>query len=226
MVFFMLLSCSVTASVVSYERQLGYIQRDVDNALSETMQQQASDYACADTIRCFRKHIATPEVRDTAYIVVRTVNRGETEHTVLQANAGCSFATVFSLSDQRLSGLLAALALLWMLLTWRIPHKAEAGEVAAVGTAPLTLIASEHVFVSAEGERLHLTPLQQQLMELLQASPSHSLSKQEICNALWPGKPDGSETLYTLVRRLKPTLERHNLTLVSERGKGYSLRPV
>jgi DNA-binding response OmpR family regulator len=66
--------------------------------------------------------------------------------------------------------------------------------------------------------------MQQQLMELLWQSPTHQLPKNEICDALWPKKPDASETLYTLVRRLKPIVEQHsNLRIEADRGKSYGL---
>ena len=55
-------------------------------------------------------------------------------------------------------------------------------------------------------------------------SPSHSLSKAEICEALWPKKPDASDTLYTLIRRLKPVIEQHSdLKIESDRSKSYRL---
>jgi DNA-binding SARP family transcriptional activator len=55
-------------------------------------------------------------------------------------------------------------------------------------------------------------------------SPSHSLTKAEICDALWPKKPDASDTLYTLIRRLKPVVEQHSdLKIESDRSKSYHL---
>ena len=79
-------------------------------------------------------------------------------------------------------------------------------------------------FVNAKGCEVKFTPMQQQLMEMLWLSPSHQLSKAEICDALWPKKPDASETLYTLVRRLKPIIEEHSdLKIESDRGKSYGL---
>ena len=39
-----------------------------------------------------------------------------------------------------------------------------------------------------------------------------------------PGKPDASETLYTLIKRLKPVVERHSsLRIASDRSKAYRL---
>jgi two-component SAPR family response regulator len=67
--------------------------------------------------------------------------------------------------------------------------------------------------------------MQQQLMELFFSSPTHSLTKAEICAALWPKKPDASETFYTLIRRLKPIVEQHSyLEIVSDRNKAYKLK--
>ena len=68
------------------------------------------------------------------------------------------------------------------------------------------------------------TPMQHQLMQLFFNNTHHQLSKQEICDALWPKKPDASETLYTLIRRIKPVIEQNsNLMIESERGKSYRL---
>ena len=76
----------------------------------------------------------------------------------------------------------------------------------------------------ADGTKIQLTPMQQRLMEMFFNSPSHSLTKAEICAALWPGKPDASETLYTLIKRLKPVVERHSsLRIASDRSKAYRL---
>ena len=78
----------------------------------------------------------------------------------------------------------------------------------------------------ATGEEVHLTPMQYQLMELFFRAPRHVLSKTEICEALWPKKDDASETLYTLIRRLKPIVEQHSaLRIASDRGKAYRLSP-
>jgi DNA-binding SARP family transcriptional activator len=61
-------------------------------------------------------------------------------------------------------------------------------------------------------------------MEMLWLSPSRQLSKTEICDALWPKKPDANETLYTLIRRLKPIIEQHSdLKIEVDRGKSYGL---
>ena len=80
-------------------------------------------------------------------------------------------------------------------------------------------------FTDAQGHVVKLTPMQQQLMELLWHTPSHQVAKAEICDALWPKKPDASDTLYTLIKRLKPIIEQHsNLKIEVDRGKSYCLK--
>jgi DNA-binding response OmpR family regulator len=89
----------------------------------------------------------------------------------------------------------------------------------------LNYVESENCFMDAHSRPIKLTPMQQQLMELFFRSSSHSLTKAEICEALWPKKPDASETLYTLIRRLKPIIEEHsNLKIEVDRGKAYELK--
>ena len=66
--------------------------------------------------------------------------------------------------------------------------------------------------------------MQQQLMLLFWKAPSHSLSKEDICAALWPKKEDANDTLYTLIKRIKPILEAHtDLKIVVDRGRKYTL---
>ena len=51
------------------------------------------------------------------------------------------------------------------------------------------------------------------------------LSVDEICDRLWPGKENAKETLYTLVRRVKPIIEKNsNVRLLSDKGGYYSLK--
>ena len=66
--------------------------------------------------------------------------------------------------------------------------------------------------------------MQHSLVELFFTAEDHTLSKQEICDRLWPKKPDASDTLYTLIKRTKPILEANsNLKIESDRGRSYSL---
>jgi DNA-binding response OmpR family regulator len=79
--------------------------------------------------------------------------------------------------------------------------------------------------VDAQGCAIKLTPMQQQLMEMFMSAPGYTLSKQQICDALWPKKDDANDTLYTLIRRLKPIIEEHSdLMIESDRGRAYELK--
>ncbi|UKI46476.1 MAG: helix-turn-helix domain-containing protein [Phocaeicola vulgatus] len=64
--------------------------------------------------------------------------------------------------------------------------------------------------MTLHGEEIRLTPMQHALLEMFFTSDSHTLSKQEICDRLWPKKPDANDTLYTLIRRIKPIIELHS----------------
>jgi DNA-binding response OmpR family regulator len=89
----------------------------------------------------------------------------------------------------------------------------------------LNYSAREGRFFDAQGEYVRLTPMQQQLMEMFFRSDTHLLTKTEICSTLWPKKEDACETLYTLIRRLKPIIEQHSdLKIESDRGRAYELK--
>ena len=76
----------------------------------------------------------------------------------------------------------------------------------------------------ADGEPVRLTPMQHRLLAMFFAAEGHSLSHREICDALWPKKPDASDTLYTLIRRLRCVVEqRSSLRIESDRGRAYRL---
>ena len=115
--------------------------------------------------------------------------------------------------------------ILWsMVLLWSLFCLYQHRRLSALGLYG-GLALQDGRFVNAKGCEVKLTPMQQQLMEMLWLSPSRQLSKTEICDALWPKKPDANETLYTLIRRLKPIIEEHSdLKIESDRGKSYGLR--
>ena len=244
-VFLFLVASAVLTSVSSIHLKAQSIEDDVEAALSQTLAERQSPVVDADTIRIYRSYITIPEVRDTASISVKTIHRGHQDVPVLEANAGCSLLTLFALSDQRPAGILAVLALLWMMGCWwyRLRHPevsmavvmsdSDNSVVGASSSVPapritfggLSYMPESSTFLAGDGSEVRLTPMQQQLMEMFFRSPSHALSKQAICNSLWPKKPDATDTLYTLIRRLKPVLEGHShLRIESDRGRAYVLK--
>ena len=185
--FAMILASSLT-SLGSYRFTSQMVSEDIDRALAITMQEQQSDVISQDTIRTFNSHLQIAELRGKAILAVDTRSRQ------FKAYAHCSEATIFSLSDQRPAALLWVLTGLWMMFIWYRRHLSEK-DITAIPLpcgkdfGGLTYSEGEGRFYTAEGNRLPLTPMQQQLMEMFFRSPSHSVSKTEICEALWPKKP-------------------------------------
>lgn len=72
---------------------------------------------------------------------------------------------------------------------------------------------------------LVLTPMQEQLMNMFLESPNRTLSKEEICSALWPKKDNPDDTLYTFISRMKSSLARQSSSyrIENKRGREYFL---
>jgi hypothetical protein len=197
----------------------------MDRALALALQEQQSDVISQDTIRKFNNYLQMVELRGKATLAV------DARGSQFKAYAHCSEATVFRLSDQRPAMLLWVLTGFWAMFVW-YRRKQVAPHVVPLTTngsgnsyGGLTYSEAEHRFYAANGEAVQLTPMQHQLMEMFFHSPSHSLTKTQICDVLWPKKPDASETLYTLIRRLKLVVEQHSdLKIESDRRKSYRLK--
>ncbi len=200
-VFLALTIASGMMSLNSYKATEVLVTADMNQALAKALEEQQSDVISADTIQVFNNHLQIEALRGNAVLAVDT-KKG------FRPRPQVSTATILSLSDQRPSMILWSMALLWGLFGL-YQHRR------------LSVLGLYGGLALQEG----LTPMQQQLMEMLWQSPSHQLSKAEICDALWPKKPDASETLYTLIRRLKPIIEEQSdLKIESDRGKSYSLK--
>ena len=210
-VLFALIVASTLTSLDSFRSTKRMVNEDMDRALAITLQEQQSDVISVDTIRVFNSHLQMEALRGRAVLTVGTKNGFSPRPQV-------STATIFSLSDQRPSMVLWSMVLLWGLFCLYQHRKRMS--LGLYGGLAL----QEGRFIDAKGCEVKLTPMQQQLMEMFFQSPAHSLTKAEICAALWPGKPDASETLYTLIKRLKPVVERHSsLRIASDRSKAYRL---
>ena len=210
-VLFALIIASSMVSLTSYKTTERLVTEDVNQALAKALDEQQSDVISADTIQVFNSHLQIEGLKGNAVLAVDT-KKGFRPHPQV------STATILSLSDQRPSMILWSMALLWGLFCL-YQHR----RLSALGLYG-GLALQDGRFVDAKGSEVKLTPMQQQLMEMLWKSPSHKLSKAEICDALWPKKEDASETLYTLIRRLKPIIEEHSdLKIESDRGKSYGL---
>lgn len=228
LLFSLLLFSSLLAGGRSYEQARRSIVSDMNRALALTLQQRRDVYLTPDTIRTYRQNLRLSSLRDKSTLTYglaagshalasRRVRHGAYE---VQGVADLSQAEIFAFSDQTLPLSLLFLSSLWAATSLVYFRR---GRTAAPS---LSYAADTDTFFAADHEALSLTPMQHRLMRLFLARSSRRLSKQEICDALWPKKPDASETLYTLIRRTRSVIEsRTSLTIVSERG-GYRLTDV
>lgn len=155
-------------------------------------------------------------------LIVKDKHAGET--LALKGYARLSVASILGMSDQRIPAACMISAFLWAMLSWLYLRKKQEGSEAVTGFGGLVFSEVDQRFYTAAHTPIRFTPMQQQLMLLFWNAPSHSLTKEDICAVLWPKKEDANDTLYTLIRRLKPIVEEHtNLKIVADRGRNYSL---
>lgn len=155
-------------------------------------------------------------------LIVKDKHAGET--LALKGYARLSVASILGMSDQRIPAACMISAFLWAMLSWLYLRKKQEGSEAVTGFGGLVYSEVDQRFYTAAHTPIRFTPMQQQLMLLFWNASSHSLTKEDICAALWPKKEDANDTLYTLIRRLKPIVEEHtNLKIVADRGRNYSL---
>lgn len=226
-VFCIIILSALCTGIRSYSDAEYKINEDVNNALSLTLARMPGDVVSADTIRCYRDYITIAALKDTACIAMHTVRRHGKLETVLVADANCNALTVFKMSDQKASAALLGLGLLWILgsvwyIRWRKPQLSA--DLAAGHLSYGGIIYTDGQFTTSSGTTIRLTPMQHSLLEMFMLSDSHTLSKQDICQRLWPKKPDASATLYTLIKRIKPVIEANSsLKIESDRGRSYTL---
>ncbi len=214
-ILFALIIVSGITSFSSYQATERMITEDMKSALTKTLAEQQSDVISTDTIRVFNSFLTIEQLRGNAVLAVTTRQNG------LRCEAKCSAATIFSMSDQKPASVLWTIALLWSLYCFWKYRKNE--PLIAFGGLAYSEI--DKRFYNAKGKQVKLTPMQQQLMEMFFHNESHHLTKAEICDTLWPKKDDANDTLYTLIRRLKPIIEEHSdLMIESDRGRAYELK--
>ena len=207
--FLVFVVATMWTSVRSYQIEERQIYSDLSQALTQTKAEGPSDWFTTDTIRQFRSHIASPELRRDAQLAFLLSDDG-----LLRVRGYISYSTmqIWRMSDQRPSwafALMALVSLLYSLRSW--PKKTYVLQQEDKGLESM----------------LRLTPMQEQLMAMFMASPHGELTIREICDALWPGKPDASETLYTLIRRTKRVLEDSSpYRIESNRGRSYLLKKI
>ena len=210
-------------SISSYHNTEVRIYNDVNHALKLTKAEMPCDVVSPDTIRCYRNFLTIPELKDRACIAMRATRRDGRQETEMIAQANCDFLTILLLSDQRSSCVLTVIGLLCMFGGLWYMRKRKSG-LLIEGLVYGGIVFANNKFMTSKGKQIRLTPMQHSLLEMFMESESHTLTKQEICDRLWPKKPDANDTLYTLIRRIKPIIEENsNLKIESDRGRSYSL---
>lgn len=211
-------------------RDKAYISFDI---LSKNIVAQNSEYSlnkiCSDTI------ILNPT--SLKYCNASVAMRGYAE---------CSFLMVLSMSDQKLPIALMLLSLLWGGMTcyyfkkkglfYRVSFAetesndsvcvyAKNNDSSLMSVGNMSYNIQSETFYGADNREINLTPMQFELMQMFFKAEGHRLMKTDICNTLWPGKDNANETLYTMIKRLKPVIETNsNLKIEVERGRAYKLR--
>ena len=236
---------SVWVGTHRYMQAMDTMRHDLNRALQQMVLQEPEQQWLIDSLSTlppegiltpsgrknpFHQHLSMNPLRDTAHFSVClagneqsfaeramvcsdtlmwSVDRAGAGNTVLvlKAFANPSFLSVFSHSRPALplvtffSGLF-----LLALLSFR-GHSSPA-------------LVSE----SLSSEPLSLTPMQMRLMEMFRNAPNQTLTKEEICAALWPKKDKPEDTLYTFISRLKTSLQKQSgLRIVNRRGREYVL---
>lgn len=244
-VFFVFVGASLWASSRSYRATEASLVSDMSQALSQTIALRQERCITPDTLQTYRSLLRHEALRDksTLTYAMDDDSRLATRRMSgcgyeVQGLAGCSRAEVFGMSDQRLPITLMAMAMLWAAAStaWlrRKPAvqamtldglcAACADEVQTENSPALSYDSQTDRFLDSRRETIHLTPMQHQLLRMLYTADGQQLSKQAICDALWPKKPDAADTLYALVRRTKTIVEQHSrLTIVADRGRAYRL---
>ena len=223
--FCFLMLCALCTGINSYNRTKGLIAQDVNSALEQVLAKMPDNVVTTDTIRCYRNCLTIAELKDTAGIAMRTVRRDGRLETKLVAEANCRFATTFMMSDQKASGSLLMVGMLWLLGSLWYVRRNRPELIVQGGLSYGGIVYNNDKFMTQSGEQIHLTPMQHSLLEMFITAETHTLSKQEICDRLWPKKPDANDTLYTLIKRIKPIIEAHSaLKIESDRGRSYSLK--
>lgn len=192
----------------------------------------------------FRKHLSINQLKDKAILQFQlaegpvTPNSDEAllqSDTLLwkvetdgvnlafRAQTPCTFASIFAMSDQRIPLALWLGAVLW--ITGAVFYqKRRLHKDGCISLGDLSYSPGNNSFRNTRGEDIHFTPMQRQLMQLFFQSPSFLLTKEYICKTLWPGKEDASETLYTLIKRLRPIIEENGrIHIETDRGRAYRL---
>lgn len=243
-VFFSLMLPSLFLSYGNYTITKEYIINDVNQALAQTILYKAYDHITVDTLKVFRSKLQIDQLKETSYLSICTEEPSKIpfcsdtmsykigdERLHIRAYPNCSKAAIFGMSEQKLPSILFIISILWGLssiMFFRMKSSEKVNdhiESEMINVGALHFSKSSNLFFDETRKEIYFTPMQYQLMKMFMIAKGHRLSMEEICHTLWPGKEDARDTLYTLVRRIKPVLEKAcNVKIETEKGHFYVLK--
>lgn len=243
-VFFSLMLTSLFLGYNNYKTAKENIIEDINQALAKTILNDKANRITKDTLNVFKSNLQMNKLKETAYLTLCTeepsnvsfcsdtmIYKCGEERLHVRAYPNCSKAAIFSMSEQTFPGMLFIASLLWgMFSMFYLNHKKSQYPSLQLDNQPivfgdLTFSDSHSLFYNGNNEEIHFTPMQFAFMKILITSECKKVPVNDICKKLWPGKDNSKETLYTLVRRLKPVVESNsNVRIISDNGGYYSLK--
>lgn len=245
----LLIMVSIVVGWRCYDKAKTEMVEDLNQALQRTTVADEGVDAMLDSLSCmhgnpmltfngthhgFARFLRIPSLRDTAHIsyslaqVGGECNGGSTHARIVSDTitvAGCGadgrdvLLAVRAFANPSMASVLGHAGMAWpmasfslglMLLAFMLANGRLQNAVA--GDAALR-------------KDLILTPMQEQLMDMFLASPGRTLSKEEICSALWPKKDNPDDSFYTFISRMKSSMARQSSSfrIENKRGREYVL---
>ena len=245
----LLIMISIVVGWRCYDKAKTEMVEDLNQALQRTTVADEGVDAMLDSLSCmhgnpmltfdgthhgFSRLLRIPSLRDTAHISYSLAQvggecNGGTSHARIVSDtitvAGCGadgrdvLLAVRAFANPSMASVFGHAGMAWpmasfflglMLLAFMLVNGSLQNAVA--GDAPLR-------------KDLMLTPMQQQLMDMFLASPTRTLSKEEICSALWPKKDNPDDSFYTFISRMKSSMARQSSSfrIENKRGREYVL---
>lgn len=242
-VFFSLMFPALFLGYNNYVEAKEEIIKDVNQALVKTILHEMPDQITTDTLEVFKSNLQIDQLKETSYLSLCTDEpskitfcsdtisfKKENERLYIRAYPNCSKAIIFDISEQSVPGVLFSISILWGMFSMAYLYKKENTMSLTIATSPmkvfgnLSFSSSLNQFYNEQNKEIHFTPMQLSFMKMLMASENKKVSVDEICDKLWPGKDNAKESMYTLVRRLKPIVESNsNVKIVTDKNGHYAL---
>ena len=246
----LMIAVSVITGWRCYDKARTEMAEDLNQALQRTAVADVKVEDMLDSLSCmqgspmltfngnhqgFANFLRIPSLRDTAHVsysLVHVQREGygvETPHARICSDtimlAGCAVEgkdvvlAVRAYANPSVASVFAHAGMEWSMFSFL------AGLLMLVFMLANRRLFNVAVTPSSIRTDLTLTPMQEQLMNMFLESPNHTLTKEEICSALWPKKDNPDDTLYTFISRMKSSLARQSSSyrIENKRGREYFL---